>query len=133
MLCFVVRLRNHQNQLWSMWQNSNIVSGSMSSLKFKKKFKYLGWKSKHFFQNMLNVWSMHSGPENLKKYRQKNSWNQISQIFFVKLHFWQFWTLSQFKNLFLAIFEIAKKWNLVKKISWNWIIWFHEFFWPGLF
>ena len=28
-------------------------------------------------------------------------------------------TFSQFKNGFLAIFEIEKKWNLVKKISGN--------------
>ena len=33
----------------------------------------------------------------------------------MKLYFWQFWTFSQFKNLFFAIFEIAKKWTLVKK------------------
>ena len=33
----------------------------------------------------------------------------------------------------MAIFEIAKKWILVKKNSWNWFIGFHEFLWPGLF
>ena len=33
---------------------------------------------------------IHSGPENLKKSRQKNLWNQIYSL--VKLHFWQFWT-----------------------------------------
>ena len=55
----------------------------------------------------------HNGPENLKKSRQKNLWNQINQnIFFVKLHFWQF---SQFKNWFLAIFEIAKKMEFAQK------------------
>ena len=45
----------------------------------------------------------HSGTENFKKSRQKNLWNQINQIFFVKLH-------------------------LFKKNSCNWFIWFHEFF-----
>ena len=30
----------------------------------------------------------HSGRENLKKSRQKNSWNQINPFFFMKLHFW---------------------------------------------
>ena len=66
-----------------------------------------------------------------KKSRQKNSWNQIIQFFFVKLHFWHF---SQFKNWFLAIFEIAKKKMEFgqKNYSLNWFIWFHEFFWPGL-
>ena len=56
-----------------------------------------------------------------------------SKIFFVKLHFWQFWTFFQFKNWFLAIFEIAKKWILVQKNLWYWFIWFLEFFWPGHF
>ena len=36
-----------------------------------------------------------------------------------KLNFGPFWN--------------CKKWSLVKKISWNWFIWFYEFFWPGLF
>ena len=36
-------------------------------------------------------------------------------------------TFSHFKNGFLAIFEIAK--NLIRQnFSWNWFIWFHEFF-----
>ena len=47
----------------------------------------------------------------------------------MKLHFWQFWTFSKFKNWFLAIFGIARKWILAQKIfSWNWFIWFREFF-----
>ena len=58
----------------------------------------------------------HSGPENLKKSWQKNSWNEIKKKFFVKLHFWQSETFSQFKNWFLDNFEIEKKWNLAKKI-----------------
>ena len=27
----------------------------------------------------------------------------------------------------------CKKWNLVKHFPWNWIIWFHEFFWAWTF
>ena len=39
----------------------------------------------------LIVFTWHSGPESLKKSRQKNSLNQINtNLFFVKLHFWQF-------------------------------------------
>ena len=52
-------------------------------------------------------------------------WNCISGSFNL---------FPQFKNWFLAIFEMAKKWNLVKKnFSWNWFIWFHEFFFARTF
>ena len=49
---------------------------------------------------------LHSGPENFKKTRQKNSWNQINQNIFS----WNciFGVFPQFKIWFLAIFEIAK-------------------------
>ena len=60
------------------------------------------------FSNANDLWYqiLHSRPDNLKRSRQKNSWNPIiKKFFFVKLHFW---TFSQFKNSFLAIFEIAK-------------------------
>ena len=36
------------------------------------------------------LYSSHSGPENLKKYRQKSSWNQIN------------------KKIFLAVFPVQK-------------------------
>ena len=39
----------------------------------------------------------------------------IQNIFFVKLNFWQFQTFSQFKNWFLPILEIAKKNHFGKK------------------
>ena len=67
-----------------------------------------------------------------KKVQAKKLVKSSKSIFFS----WNciFGSFSQFKNWFLAIFEIAKKWNLGKKnFSWNWFIWFHEFFWPGLF
>ena len=35
--------------------------------------------------------------------------------------------------LIFGHFWNCKKWNLAKYFSWNWFIWFHEFFWPGLF
>ena len=68
-------------------------------------------------------------PENSKKSRQKNSWNQINQfhdILFAKFHFLQFqkwpkinfWTEKNFKTAKNAISR--------KKISMY--IWFHEFF-----
>ena len=70
----------------------------------------------------------HRGQENLKKSRQKNSWNQINQKkIFVKFLFWQF---SELKNWFL---KLQKMEFGQKNYSWNWFIWFHEFFWPGLF
>ena len=62
---------------------------------------------------------------------QKNSSNQINQkIFFHEMAFLTVLNFSQFKNWFLAIFEIAKHGIRSKNFfSWNWFIWFHEFFW----
>ena len=57
------------------------------------------WKKGVFFVKNAELLE-HSRPENFKKSRQKNSWNQINQFHelflnivhenFVKLHFWQF-------------------------------------------
>ena len=46
----------------------------------------------YFSYLSVNIITFHSGPENSKKYRQKNSWNQFS---FIKLHFWQFFPSSK--------------------------------------
>ena len=52
-----------------------------------------------------------------------------SKKLYVKLHFWQFSTFSHFKNWFLAIFETVQEMDFGQKMfSWNWFIWFHEFF-----
>ena len=40
-----------------------------------------------------------------------------SNFFYVKLHFWQFYNFSQFKNWFLAIFEIAKNGIIFREID----------------
>ena len=81
------------------------------------------------FSNFRALWVLLAfivGQKILKKSREKKFVkSNKSKIFFVKLHFWQFSTFSQFKYWFLAIFEIAK--------SGKWLIWFHTFFWPGLF
>ena len=78
---------------------------------------------------------MHRRPENLKKSRQKNSWNQIKpNFFFREIAFLAVLNFFPVQKLIFGHFWNCKKWNLVKKIfSWNWFIWFHEFFWPGLF
>ena len=69
-----------------------------------------------------------SGPENLKKSRPKNSWNEM----------------NQFHGIFFLIFSIFLKVIFTENIQnkffrerWNWFIWFHqsrlgfhEFFWP---
>ena len=75
---------------------------------------------------------------------KKNSWNQRNQFFFREIAFLAVLNFSQFKNWFLAIFEITKnhlqyilncqKCNFTKKI----IIFFYLisrvfFFWRGLF
>ena len=57
----------------------------------------------------------HCGPENLKKSRQKNSWAQINQFFFMKIDFWPFLKLQKI--------EFG-----LQNYLWNWLIWFHEFF-----
>ena len=49
---------------------------------------------------------MHSGPENLKMSRQKNSWNQISQ--FQEKIFWPKSIFCYFKNGQKSIFGLGK-------------------------
>ena len=57
-------------------------------------------------QDFLNT---QSGPEKLKKCRQKNSWNQINKKKIPSNCIsGSFKLFPQFKNWFLAIFEIAK-------------------------
>ena len=91
---------------------------------------------------------MHSGSENFLSPGQKNSSNQINQFHEIFLPYFS-WKVSnifswncifgsckhfpQFKNWFLAIFEIGKNELWSKKISWNWFIWFDEFFYPDFF
>ena len=75
-----------------------------------------------------------SGPENFKKSRQKNLWNQINKIFFS----WNciFGSFKHFPSSKIGFWPFLKlqKMNWSKKFFWwNWFIWFHEFFWPGLF
>ena len=66
--CRSDKLRNRQRQLIKAWK---------SFIRVSRKFQF----------HRLVI-TFHSRPENLKKFRQKNSWNQINQKkFFVKLHF----------------------------------------------
>ena len=55
----------------------------------------------------LKIWNviLHSGPENLKKSRQKNSWNQINQ--FHEIIFWPKSIFCNFKNGQKSIFELG--------------------------
>ena len=58
----------------------------------------------------------HSGPENLKKCRQKNSWNQINHNFFsLNCIFGGFKLFPSSKIDFWPFLKLQKKWNLVKK------------------
>ena len=55
-----------------------------------------------------------------------------------KKFFWWNFIFRSFKLFLSSVIDFdhfwnCKKWNLAKKISWNWFIWLHEFFWPGLF
>ena len=51
-----------------------------------------------------------------------------SNIFFVKLHFWQFYTFHSSKIDFWPFLKMQKIEFGQKKNLWNWFIWFHEFF-----
>ena len=79
----------------------------------------------------------HSGPENLKKSRQKNSWHQINQFFFSwNCIFGNFILFPCSEIDFWPLLKLQKMEFVLKsksKIAWNWFIWFHEFIWPGLF
>ena len=83
---------------------------------------------------MLNVYIIlpnHNGPENLKKSRQKNSWNQIRIIFFREIAF-----LAVFPGAKIDFWPFFKlqKWNLVKKIFFVKLMYLisRVFFWLGL-
>ena len=63
----------------------------------------------------------------LKKSRQKNSWNQINQFFFVKLHFWPFLKLQKMEFGQKKIFFL----KLNYLISWVFLAWtFSKFLAP---
>ena len=75
-------------------------------------------KSNHARKLFPKLFLAHRGPKNLKKFRQKNSWNQINQKkIFREIAFLTVLNFFLVQQLILAIFEI----------------WFHEFFWPRLF
>ena len=85
------------------------------------------------------TWIDHSitqrpGPENSKKFRQKNSCKQINQNFCFReiafLAVLNFFSSSEID--FWPFLNLQKMEFDQNKISWNWFIWFHEFFWPGL-
>ena len=67
----------------------------------------------------------HSGPENLKKSRQKNSWNQINQFFSWNCIFGSF---PSSKIDFWPFLKLEKMKFGQKNYSWKWFIRFHEFF-----
>ena len=86
-------------------------------------------------RNLVHSFPLHSGPENLKKATQKNSWNQINQNFF--LHQIVFLVVLNFfpvQKLIFGHFRNCKKWNLVnKKFCEIDLFVFTSFFWPALF
>ena len=78
---------------------------------------------------------IHSRPENLKKSRSKKLVkSNKSKYFFCEIAFLAVLNFFPVQKLIFGHFWNCKKWNLGKQIfSWNWFIWFYEFFWPGLF
>ena len=58
-----------------------------------------------------------------------------SKAFSLKLHFGSFKLLlfPSSKIDFWSFLKLQKMTVGQKIFSWNWFIWFHEFFWPGLF
>ena len=95
----------------------------------ENKFVFLVYEFEFVLWYQSSQWARKFKKVQAKKLVKSNK----SNFFFVKLHFWQFLTFSNFKNWYLANFEMAKKMEFGQKNSWNWFIWFHEFFWAGLF
>ena len=61
-------------------------------------------------------------------------WNQINQKNFSWNYiFGSFKLFPSSKIEFLPFLKLQKMEFDLKIFSWNWFIWFHEFFWPGLF
>ena len=105
---------------------------------------FLGWSLHNYFLNLLTVsnvvmlswWTQyccritwdfwianvlftkhtsHSGPENLKKSRQKNSWNQINRTFFPWNCIFGSFKLFPSSKIDFWPFLKLQKWNLAKK------------------
>ena len=68
-----------------------------------------------------------------RKFKNSRQTTREIKYFFREIAFLAVLNFLTVQNLIFGHFWNCKKWNLVKKISWNWFIWFHEFFWPGLF
>ena len=77
---------------------------------------FLCSKSSNSFHTFHVRPPQHSGPENLKKSKPKNSWNQINQFFSREIAFLADLNFFPVQKLIFGHFWICKKWNLVKKI-----------------
>ena len=113
----VPNVTNRMNLFFrSKLMNHLVKYGKISALVVKD----LGEMAYKFFNHYFtHVSKVHSRPENLKKSRKKNSWNQINQK---KIREIAFLAVFPVQKLIFGHFWNSKKWNLV-----NWFIWFHEF------
>ena len=78
-----------------------------------------------------NIYSTHT--QRARKFKKVQAKKLSQKFFFVKFQFSAVLNFFPDQKLIFGHFSNCKKLILVKKISWNWLIWFHEFFWSGLF
>ena len=69
---------------------------------------------------------------NVPQFRRKNS-NKSKKFFSWNCIFGRFKLFPSSNIDFWPILKLQKMAFGPKCFSWNWFIWFHEFFWPGLF
>ena len=113
---FLILTSNYALLGTNCYKNIGIFNGIMTWGKVKYDIPRISWKwpyRKLKAKPLMILWNTQKlnkipnaskRPENLKKSRQKTSWNQINQKNFLG----SFKLFPQFKNRFLAIFEIAK-------------------------
>ena len=116
---------------------------AIRDLHFCCSFDYIkesaSWDEKKMFNGLLGqkfvfAYLTQRARKFKKVQAKKTSWNKKNPIFPPwNCIFDSFETFSQFKNWFLDNFEIGKNGIWPIFFSWNRYIWFHEFFWTGLF
>ena len=97
---------------------ANLLCDDVTALGIKNGLLMVIFISQSKIIQYRRLLARNNGSKFFKKVQEKKLVkSNKSKTFFVKLHFWQFSTFSHFKNEFLVIFEIAKKWKLAKKNS----------------
>ena len=110
-----------------LWMET-VPSSAMAN--WKKKHWKFSWN--HIF--VLTQWDRKFRNVQTKKLVKSNksiSWKNFLNIFHEKYSVLNFFPVQ--KLIFGHFWNCEKNYFGQKKFPWNWFIWFHEFFWPGLF